>query len=426
MGMYFTQDFAPSGVKDLTAFRIKGPHDTVSCIMAQYGSAHHLPRKLLRSKGLFGSLVEGDEGPRFLNGLEVSILHGAVMPVLCAFDSATMYRQLGNCIAVPHALLGLWRGCMSLGRAQLPTPESLFSHFHPLRLKSHDSVLLPHPKGWVVCRKLQVPGSIPVRRIGDPCVPDPLGSDASDSKLCVYTPASYCLTQHVSTGAASRPKSQQAPSPLQSCTAATSLTAVGAVPPVAVALPAVSHITVPAAMQIRCARDDIVGDQEPPDAQSGHADPMSPSCVTRSPSHRAPSPAHKRSRPAFGAACSSHPCHPMPRWPTGRPVCGGRPQTPGEVPEAEVPLPVPVCTPSRGSHNSSEAFRVTAASALTGCDDAITPFVPVVVTAAGKSMVLHCQSCISCGSLCQTLGVPPQPSFGEWPPASCHTRVGIA
>ena len=179
LAMYLDPRFAPPGVTDVASYRVKSGGDTASCVLAHYASAHKLPARLLASKGLFGTLVPGSAGPRFLNGLEVLVLHGAILPTLCLADPVVMYRQLGNCIAVPHALMGLWRGCLSLCPTDMPDAAVVLDAFHDIRLKADEALVLPHRWGWVITARKACqqgaslhspgPGSGPATRAASSC-----------------------------------------------------------------------------------------------------------------------------------------------------------------------------------------------------------------------------------------------------------------
>ena len=160
--LYLDPSLAPSCLAGDSAaaarYRVKEPHQSVTCIMAQYSYAHCLPWDLIRSKGLFGALVRHDNVLRFLACPEISCLNGAVLPVTCLHDRKTSVRILGNAIATPHAAITLLLGARELGLDGGVSIQQVVRMCLPCRVHAGNSCLIPVEDGWVLCQHVQVPG----------------------------------------------------------------------------------------------------------------------------------------------------------------------------------------------------------------------------------------------------------------------------
>eukprot|EP00438_Fugacium_kawagutii_P007358 Skav218571 [mRNA] locus=scaffold2610:193804:197598:- [translate_table: standard] len=87
--------------------RIRNGSSTLSTIMAMYGAQHDLPPHVLSSKGMFTELWSGSFGVRFLSPAETAILHCTVIDFAFPLASRLGHSIVGNCIAVPHAVLAM-------------------------------------------------------------------------------------------------------------------------------------------------------------------------------------------------------------------------------------------------------------------------------------------------------------------------------
>ena len=92
-------------------YRIRTWDDSCfSCIMANYSRGHLLPKSVIESGGIYGSLFLQDDILRFLSPFEVVMLMGCVQDIVIPSDHAEQMRMLGNSIAVPHALITIING----------------------------------------------------------------------------------------------------------------------------------------------------------------------------------------------------------------------------------------------------------------------------------------------------------------------------
>ena len=96
------------------SYRLKAPSQAFPTLMASYHLQHHLPLPLLQSKGLLGCLLDSDQGPRFLSGIEAAFCHGTCRPLFLHRDDKTQMRIQGNCLSVLQATACLTRGLYGL------------------------------------------------------------------------------------------------------------------------------------------------------------------------------------------------------------------------------------------------------------------------------------------------------------------------
>jgi len=93
--------------RDVETHRLKYPQSVFGCILANYSYGHLLPDHSLRNYGLFGSILALPEGLRFMSLPEVVIAQGGLVDMWLPNDHRKAMRMLGNCIATPHALVGI-------------------------------------------------------------------------------------------------------------------------------------------------------------------------------------------------------------------------------------------------------------------------------------------------------------------------------
>eukprot|EP00438_Fugacium_kawagutii_P002154 Skav219895 [mRNA] locus=scaffold841:145833:148814:- [translate_table: standard] len=111
--LYSNPSFMPKGKfgtammnpKKVLESRVKNGSSCLSTIMALYGAQHDLPPHVLSSKGMFTELWAGKFGVRFFSPAETAILHGAIIDFAFPCASRLGHSVVGNCIAVPHAIL---------------------------------------------------------------------------------------------------------------------------------------------------------------------------------------------------------------------------------------------------------------------------------------------------------------------------------
>ena len=90
--------------------RFLRPHEPVPTVCASYGFQHLLPIHLLEQKGIFATLKEGEAGPEFLDPAMLASMLGLFETTVLSNQLQLLYRQIGNAIASPQALLALLTG----------------------------------------------------------------------------------------------------------------------------------------------------------------------------------------------------------------------------------------------------------------------------------------------------------------------------
>ena len=136
-------------------FRIKTAADTAGVFVAQYQFQHELPPAQLQ-KGIHGCLLRKSGLLRFFSGPEIAAVHGAAVPIFLAADQREQMKLLGNCIAVPHAMVPLVCACSLLGISAVPEPAAAVALCMRARLHNANSLLMPFGSDWVLCHRSQV------------------------------------------------------------------------------------------------------------------------------------------------------------------------------------------------------------------------------------------------------------------------------
>ncbi|CAE7340139.1 unnamed protein product [Symbiodinium necroappetens] len=136
-------------------FRIKTAADTAGVFVAQYQFQHELPPAQLQ-KGIHGCLLRKSGLLRFFSGPEIAAVHGAAVPIFLAADQREQMKLLGNCIAVPHAMVPLVCACSLLGVSDVPEPAAAVALCLRARLHNANSLLMPFGPDWVLCHRSQV------------------------------------------------------------------------------------------------------------------------------------------------------------------------------------------------------------------------------------------------------------------------------
>eukprot|EP00434_Breviolum_minutum_P018580 symbB.v1.2.016388.t1/scaffold1246.1/size129174/5 len=129
--------------RDVEAYRIRLPHGIASCIMANYSFSHLLPKHVIERKGLFGSLILSAQGIRFFALPELIALFGTTNPLILPKNIRKAIHIVGNCIAVPHAVLAVANAAAfympSLSQVDV---QELVHKVHALRLHPDNMIAL--------------------------------------------------------------------------------------------------------------------------------------------------------------------------------------------------------------------------------------------------------------------------------------------
>ena len=143
---------------DMMSYRIKKPWESVGCIMASYTHQHELSLDLLRSKGLFGTLLQHGEHIRFLSPIECAMLMMPCHDTFIPFNQVLHMRVIGNAISSVHAAFLLGGALMILDKGVFPCndPCSLVVQVMKERLHFGNSRIVEIDNGWILRKTSQL------------------------------------------------------------------------------------------------------------------------------------------------------------------------------------------------------------------------------------------------------------------------------
>ena len=136
---------------DPFAYRVRQPTEQAECFMASYHRQHCLPSWLLQSKGLLCSLLATDQGPRFYSAPEIACAHGAVWCHFISGRDQDAMRHLGNCLAVQQAVMVVSLATQCFQAMPRLDPALAVAAACDEALASHNSLLVPVARGWLLC-----------------------------------------------------------------------------------------------------------------------------------------------------------------------------------------------------------------------------------------------------------------------------------
>ena len=145
----------------LDEYRLRGPADVFSTIMAAYSTQGELSAERIERGGLYGSLFSQDrtwQNARYLSIAEGVVLMGGVNPLHLPLERSDHWRILGNGIAVPHALV-LWTNAMwfFMERTNVrPNMVDAFEKWASRRFKASTIVCKINPEGIFITDKNEV------------------------------------------------------------------------------------------------------------------------------------------------------------------------------------------------------------------------------------------------------------------------------
>ena len=119
---------------ELISYRLRGPADIFSTIMAAYSAQADFDKSKLEASGLYGSLISINKtwiDARYLLAVETYILLGGCVNTVLPLDRSVHFKILGNAIATPHALL-VWYNALRFFMHRfdnLPTIVDCFQMF---------------------------------------------------------------------------------------------------------------------------------------------------------------------------------------------------------------------------------------------------------------------------------------------------------
>ena len=124
--------------KDVRSYRIRElHHESVACIMANYGKGHLLPKNILQQGGLYGSFILQANTIRFMSVEEMVMLMGAIHDLYLPQIGSVHTHIVGNGIAIPHACIAVLNALEIYGSDILPgSIHETFAHVISKRMTS--------------------------------------------------------------------------------------------------------------------------------------------------------------------------------------------------------------------------------------------------------------------------------------------------
>lgn len=131
IGMYLDPAMLPKGdqegikkktKKEVRLYRIRElHHESVACIMANYGKGHRLPKEVLQQGGLYGSFIMQANTIRFLTIEEITMLMGVIHETYLPDFGNVATHLVGNGISTPHACIAILNALVAFKADILPS-----------------------------------------------------------------------------------------------------------------------------------------------------------------------------------------------------------------------------------------------------------------------------------------------------------------
>lgn len=131
--------------------RRSDPNAPLATLVACYTKQHKLPEHTLRSKGLFAELDVQEGSARFHSPPMWAALLGNAFSLLLPSQLHAIYEQLGNSIAVPHAVMAWCAGLQALGFVEPHVNiEAFVIRCWEERLDASRSICVQTTKGFAI------------------------------------------------------------------------------------------------------------------------------------------------------------------------------------------------------------------------------------------------------------------------------------
>ena len=105
--------------------RIPSTSEPLPTLCSSYTQQHKLDRSHLEKRGIFASILEVNNEFLFIDPVKFVALLGSVTDIAFPSDIATAFRQIGNAISVPQALVCFILALSSITSMQIPLQESI-------------------------------------------------------------------------------------------------------------------------------------------------------------------------------------------------------------------------------------------------------------------------------------------------------------
>ncbi|CAK9104028.1 unnamed protein product, partial [Durusdinium trenchii] len=130
--------------------RVQDPYDTLPTLCASYGNQHNLSPAHLQARGIFAVLDFDGKDFFFIDPFVHCSLLGATESVVMSFKMVLAFRQIGNAISVPQAMLTLGVGFRALLSWDLPV-HTLVLRCWAARLTSFSSFVVHNDRFAFLC-----------------------------------------------------------------------------------------------------------------------------------------------------------------------------------------------------------------------------------------------------------------------------------
>lgn len=105
---------ADASVQQVLKERVQDPYETLPTLCASYGNQHNLSSTHLAERGIFAVLDHDGKDFFFIDPFAHCALLGATESIAVSFKMVLAFRQVGNAISVPQAILTLGVGFRAL------------------------------------------------------------------------------------------------------------------------------------------------------------------------------------------------------------------------------------------------------------------------------------------------------------------------
>lgn len=130
--------------------RMQRLDEMIPTLCASYSTQHQLSMSHLQDKGIFAVLHSRDEQPAFFDPFRFIAMFGAVENVVVSAKLGLAFRQIGNAVAVPQALMVLISGVATLTRKHFDHDAFITQEWNH-RTTSYTGFIISDDRFHVLC-----------------------------------------------------------------------------------------------------------------------------------------------------------------------------------------------------------------------------------------------------------------------------------
>ena len=155
---------ADAPVEVVLQARIQPLQDSIPTLCASYSSQHCLDMRHLQDKGIFAMLqkVDGDVG--FFDPFRFISMFGALEPVVISAKLALAFKQIGNAIAVPHAMIALFSG-LALVSGNTVDLQKVVQAEWCRRITSYTGFIVSDERFHILCSSIQAVREVKLKTV---------------------------------------------------------------------------------------------------------------------------------------------------------------------------------------------------------------------------------------------------------------------